>query len=502
MKAKDIKKGTVINSRYEVLYPIGKGGTSHVYLVADKHIGRTLALKVMDRKAIGTLRFARSEIEALRCVRYPLFPAIHDAFGDESNIYIVSEYVRGTSLRDISFTTDLSRDEALLILQQICMALKYLHDMKRPMLYLDLKPDNIIMDDEGRPHLIDFGIAGWLASRHLPVGTPGYSPPEQYEPDAELDERADVFAMGMTYYSIRCKAPPDPDPAKALSNIRHSRILGSSEKSFLARCCAPERERRYTTPEALKQIRRIRSIPDKLRKRTEIAAIALGLLIFSGYVAAALTGRFRQDRAAAQLVEKAAVCMEDGQYTSEGIGIIKACINSRTLSKECEQEFIFEVAVNSMLFEKDYKTAALYFSKLEPDEYPEAADYLELCKLQTGFDHDPERALEVTGKLFSDIIKRSPSKMKYENLIFIAGCYENYDPDPSEGLRKSISVLRLALDEIGTIEEDDAVERAADLVNTKNRLSELIAVKEKRMRIRQKKEKMIGDSNEIKKEYR
>ena len=494
MKRKRLEKGTVINRRYEVLHPIGEGGTSHVYLVADRHIGRTLAMKVMDRKSHGCLRFARSEIETLRRVRYPLFPAIHDAFCDEGNIYIVSEYVKGSTLTGICRGNGLPKDRALYILQEICSALCYLHGMNKPMLYLDLKPDNIIMDEEGLPHLIDFGIACALAERHIPVGTVGYSPPEQYEPDGEMDARTDIFALGMTYYTIRCGIPPDPDPNEALRNIGQSRILGSSEKSFLARCCAYDKEDRYTgTHEVLKQIKHIRSIPNKLRKRIEITAIAAGILISGTYAAGRAIGKLRQDKAAAQLVNEATVCMEDGQYTPEGIGIIKACINSKTLSEECEQEFIFEVAVNSMLIAKDYKSAALYFSKLDRDEYPEASDYLELCKLQTSFDFDADRALEVTGRLFSDIAKRSPSKMKYENMIFIAGCFESYDPDPADGALKALSVLKIATAELDELEKDPSGQMSAELESTRARIDELIAVKERRMMIR---EKMIGETNE------
>ncbi len=497
MKKNGIEKGAVINSRYEVLHPIGEGGTSHVYLVADRHIGRTLAMKVLNRRSNGCMRFARSEIEVLRRVRYPLFPSIYDAFCDDMNIYIVSEYVKGNTLANICKRNGMPVERALYIIQEICSALLYLHGMDRPMLYLDLKPDNIIMDEEGTPHLIDFGIATALAARHIPVGTIGYSPPEQYEPDGVMDERTDIFALGMTYYTIRCGIPPDPDPLKALDDIRQSRILGSSEKSFLARCCAYDKEDRYTgTHEVLRQIRHIRSIPNKLRKRIEITAIAAGILISGSYAAIKAASAIRQDEAAAQLVRKATVCMEDGQYTPEGIGIIKACINSKTLSDECEQEFIFEVAVNSMLIAKDYRTAALYFSKLDIEEYPEASDYLELCKLQTSFEPDTDRALEVTGRLFSDIAKRSPSKMKYENMIFIAGCFESYDPDPADGAKKALSVLKIATDEIGKIEKDSPAEMTQELINTRDRIEELIAVKKRRMTIR---EKMIGETNDNKK---
>ena len=165
--------GNIINSRYEIIRKIGEGGTSRVYLVTDRHIGRYLAMKVMDRKSVGAFAFARSEIESLRAVDHPLIPRIHDAFCEHGSICIVSDHVPGRSLWDMCRGRGLSADDALVIAAGILEALSYLHSMKKPVLYLDLKPENIIISDDGKPHLIDFGIAGCLSARHIPVGTIG-----------------------------------------------------------------------------------------------------------------------------------------------------------------------------------------------------------------------------------------------------------------------------------------------------------------------------------------
>ncbi|MCR5591133.1 MAG: serine/threonine protein kinase [Lachnospiraceae bacterium] len=494
---KVIEKGTVVNKRYEVIGPIGSGGTSDVYLVADRHIGRTLAMKVMDRKCFGAFRFARSEIEALRCIHFPLFPAIHDAFCDSESIFILSEYVKGISLGRMCMGKGMPKDRALAIAERICEALMYLHGLKKPMLYLDLKPDNIIVDAEGLPHLIDFGIAGWIAAGHMPVGTVGYSPPEQYQADGGMDVRTDIFAFGMTYYAIRTGVPPDPDPDTARECIRKSHILRPSEKSFLLRCCAFSKEDRYTcVSEVRKQIRHIRTIPDRFRKRTVITAVVLGVLIGMGYAARTISTRIRQSEASADLVRRATQHMEEGMYTPEGIGIIKACINSGNLPDETEQEFIFEVAVNAMLVAKDYRTAAAYFARLDTDKYPEAADYMELCALQNGFGHDPAKALTVIGKLLMDTAGLAPSKMKYENMIFIAGCYENYDADPAEGAAKALSVLRTAASEIDEITKEEERKDSDELASIRRRIDELMAVKERRLKARMYRAETIGGTNE------
>lgn len=175
--------------------------------------------------------------------------------------------------------------------------------------------------------------------------------------------------------------------------------------------------------------------------------------------------------------------MKDGEYTPEGIRLIRSAIASNVLPEDCEQDFIFEVAANSMFVEHDYKTAALYFSKLDPHEYPDANDYINLCNMQNRFDFERGEAADITGRLFGATLKRRPSKQKYETLIFIAGCYENYEYDEAEGLSKSIAV-------IGTAREEIAGESAKSLSVTEDeykglcsRLDELLEVKEARMKI-------------------
>ncbi len=490
-----IKNGTVIAGRYEVSRKIGSGGTSSVYLVSDKHIGRKLAMKVMDKKGIGAFCFARSEIESLRRVRYPLFPAIHDAFADKRHIYIVSEYVKGRPLWEIIKGVGMGSDSALLLIYRICEALAYLHELDRPMLYLDLKPENVIIDDEGLPHMIDFGIAGWLAEKHVPVGTVGYSPPEQYTGDVGMDARTDIYALGMTYYAIRHGIPPDPDPDETALLIRNSTILRRSEKSFLAKCIAPLMEDRYSDArEVLKQIKHIRSNPYRIRKKTLTLVFTAGFLMLTGFGAQKGILHLRQNKAAEELIKKATEHMQNGQYTPEGIGLIKACINSGTLSEECEQEFIFEVAMNMMLISKDYRGAAGYFARLDPKRYPEADDYVRMCRMQADFDTKRDEVANAVSKMFADIVAASPSKIKYENLIFLALCFENSDEDKTDGLRRAVSVLKIAGDEIDSLEEpypSDLSDEELDKI--RNRIADLRSFKERQLKIRKQNNKMIGD---------
>ncbi len=132
-----------------------------------------------------------------------------------------------------------------------------------------------------------------------------------------------------------------------------------------------------------------------------------------------------------------------------------------------------------MFVSNDYKGAASYFSRLDKKLFPESEDYLALCRLQASFTSATDEAERLAGRLFSEVAKRAPSKNKYENMIFIASCYENFDPDPDEGLKKSLSVLKIAKGELGSKPDEE-------FTDILQRIDDLIFVKERR--IKQKKQ--------------
>ena len=179
--------------------------------------------------------------------------------------------------------------------------------------------------------------------------------------------------------------------------------------------------------------------------------------------------------------------MKDGEYTPEGIRIIKTAIASKVLPKECEQDFIFEVALNAMFVERDYKTAVQYFSKLDSGSYPAASDYIKICKIQNGFDFDRDNTAVIAGKLFAETIRHRPSVQKYETLIFVAECYENYETDEAEGLSKAIAVIDAAKSELDQKGQDEDLPEKEEFERIYRRLEELSTVKRTRIRVINKK---------------
>lgn len=444
-----MKKGELINNRYRVINQIGKGGTSEVYKVYDTHVARELAMKVLRNDNPRYSFLARGEIEMLKAIKYPLFPAIYDAFTAKGRIIIVSEYIYGQRLDEVIKSGGLSRDESLRIIGRIADALNYLHDFKPPILYLDLKPENIILNEDFLPILIDFGIACRLMGQRVCMGTYGYSPPEQYLSDSEtIDERTDIYSLGMTYLAIRSGRAPDTDYNKNVNYIRKSRMLNRCEKAFLLRAVSINKSDRFSSmAEVRREIKRIRDYPKKTVKKVTIITAIASIITACTYISITSGQKAFEKNAAYSMIDDATRYMKDGEYTKEGMGIIKGFVQSGCLSKKTEQEFILEMAKNCLYIQQDYKTAAVYYSKLDDDDYPNAKDYENLCRMMSGFDekYDKEKLI---GIYYNDVLCMNAGEYKYADILIAADMFALYDENRLEGIKKSITVLQSAMEDM------------------------------------------------------
>ena len=209
----------------ELIELIGRGGMGAVYKARQKELDRIVALKILP-PAIGddaafAERFAR-EARALAKLNHPGIITIHD-FGRSDGLYFfVMEFVDGVDLRQLLASGRVSPREALAIVPQICDALQFAHD--HGIVHRDIKPGNILLDRNGRVKVADFGLAKIVgrspdprgetnASAEAPapsdltgvgrtIGTPAYMAPEQVKHPAEVDHRADIYALGVVFYQM------------------------------------------------------------------------------------------------------------------------------------------------------------------------------------------------------------------------------------------------------------------------------------------------------------
>lgn len=204
----------LIAGRYETLERIGGGGMADVHRAEDRTLGRDVAVKVM-RPAFAndpefTERFHR-EAEALGAIEHPNIVRVLDYGTTGEGPFIVMELLSGGTLRDlIRARGRIDQYEAARIAAAIADGLEAAHI--RGVLHRDLKPDNVLLDGEGRPKIADFGIARLAAATAITrtgevLGTPQYLAPEQMTGDV-VDERADVYALGVILYEMLTGTQP------------------------------------------------------------------------------------------------------------------------------------------------------------------------------------------------------------------------------------------------------------------------------------------------------
>ena len=201
-------------NRYRVLRRLGGGGMADVYLAEQTQLARQVVLKVLHphlaRDAEVAERFRR-EAEAAAKLVHPHVCAILDYGSTDEVVFTVMPYLPGGSLADLiqkTRTVDAARTAA--VAAQVSCALDYAH--RRGIVHRDVKPDNVLFDEDGNAALTDFGIAtarfhGRLTASGRAMGTPHYMSPEQAMGKL-IDGRSDLYAVGVMMYEALVGFPP------------------------------------------------------------------------------------------------------------------------------------------------------------------------------------------------------------------------------------------------------------------------------------------------------
>ncbi|HEV7771303.1 MAG TPA: protein kinase [Solirubrobacterales bacterium] len=206
--------GTVLSGRYKLEAKLGSGGMSTVYLARDRTLDRAVAVKVMHREMseqADQLERFRQEARAVAKLSHPNVVAVIDAGEDGGFPYIVFEYVEGETLKQrIARIGALDPQEALAYAIEIARGLTVAHG--RSMVHRDIKPQNVLIDAEGRAKLTDFGISrqleqdGMTATGRV-LGTTDYVAPEQAM-GHPADLRSDIYSLGVVLYEMLVGAVP------------------------------------------------------------------------------------------------------------------------------------------------------------------------------------------------------------------------------------------------------------------------------------------------------
>jgi eukaryotic-like serine/threonine-protein kinase len=220
-----LQPGAVLQGRYKITGILGVGGMGSVYQARDMNfpnVMRHVAVKEMLNLAADpglremTLRNFEREANILAELSHPSIPKIFDYFSSKDRAYLVMEYINGRDLEALvnSMPNFLPIDMVQKWALQLCDVLSYLHTHQpEPIIFRDVKPSNIMIDQHGNVRLIDFGIAkSFQANQNkgTMIGTEGYSPPEQYK--GEASPQGDLYAAGATFHHILTRRDPRLEP--------------------------------------------------------------------------------------------------------------------------------------------------------------------------------------------------------------------------------------------------------------------------------------------------
>ena len=291
--------------RYPVTGVLGRGGIGEVLQVYDPDLGRAIAVKILRDSRDPVMRRAFAfEARVLGHLQHPHIVPVHElGTDDEGRPYFTMLRIDGRTLHDR--LAELARtpridatDELLDAFTKLCSAVAYAHD--RGVLHLDLKPANVMLGRYGQVQLVDWGLARladphacdledlaglresgldvgadeagdvWMPGSHRVMGTPAYMPPEQaFGPRAELDRRADVYALGAILYHILCRLPPylgedaatlfaqlgagPPTPPRRRAPDPIARYIPAALEAICLRAMARDPAKRYATVDELRR---------------------------------------------------------------------------------------------------------------------------------------------------------------------------------------------------------------------------------------------------------
>ncbi len=198
----------------ELIKLLGAGGMGSVFLAEHNTLQMNVAIKVLaphlneDQQFI--VRFYREAQQTAR-LEHPNIVRVFGVNEDKGYHFIIMNYIDGTSLEELLTRTSISEKIAIIYLLQTLAALDYAH--KENIVHRDIKPANLMLSKKGKIKITDFGLVRNISRKmgimqeNVALGTPAYMPPEQWEND-EIDNRADIFAAGVTLYNLLTNAHP------------------------------------------------------------------------------------------------------------------------------------------------------------------------------------------------------------------------------------------------------------------------------------------------------
>lgn len=384
--------GSLIGGKYEILTEVGRGGMSVVYLAMDRNLGTQWAVKEVQKQVRGRnnevfIQSALAEADMLKKLSHPALPRIVDIIDSPDTICIVMDFIPGESMDMVLKREGAQPEEKVLDwAKQLCEVLGYLHNRVPPIIYRDMKPNNIKYADN-RLRVFDFGIAkeykGLNAKDTVRLGTRGYAAPEAFLENAHTDARSDIYSLGVTLYHMLTGKGPHEVIVQQYPIRYWNPTLSAGLEAIISKCVDPVPANRFQScaelmsaledPEAWDPDNK-KDLRKKFRRFLCMAGVA-ALLLGGG----ALFGRLESNEAEANyLAAMSAAAKETDHdtkisYYQDAIGYMPGAFDAYEgmVSAFKEDDSAFSVNEESELLTPLKKNIA------QLQQYPE--EYVELC---------------------------------------------------------------------------------------------------------------------------
>lgn len=245
----------VLGDRYQLQKLLSKNPSRQTWLVVDLECQEQVVVKVLTFGAVvdwTNVKLFEREAEVLKQLNYPQIPRYRDYFCKNSQFVLVEDYICGVSFKELLTQEGrkFSEQEIEHIAKEILLLLIYLHEQNPPVLHRDIKPSNLILGNDGRVHLVDFGAVqnrvAAVGATFTVIGTYGYAPMEQFSDRAT--PATDLYALGATLIHLATGTSPADLPQKELRiQFKNYVSLSPFLIQWLEHLTEPAPERRPST---------------------------------------------------------------------------------------------------------------------------------------------------------------------------------------------------------------------------------------------------------------
>jgi len=470
----------IIGEKYRLIRPLGKGGMSRVFLAEDLRLHMKWAVKVINCSEEYLLESFMAEANVLRSVRQENLVRITDIFRWEGNVCIVMDYIEGVKLSDlIKKKPEIVKRNAFDFTISLMHALEALHERQNPIIYRDMKPDNIMVRPDLTVCLIDFGTAMLFRKREKErsLGTKNYAAPEQIR--GHFGVRSDIYSLGKTMEKMDpglkdgamravIKKAVNEDPGKRYGSVREmeralKRIGGRKTRLIIA---ATAFAAAITLFAALKW-------GMDLKKEKALTADLYRVTLESGneavhtgdlkagedyYLKAILNINGYEEEAYRKLLS----LYRKEKLTGEGLERMDSYIESGYGHADKMKRLLYECGVAAFEDLKDFKKAKEYFKASDSEEFPEITYLYFISDHLSSLDKNPDRIIKCIKDFrdYTDLLK-DPAREAEDRLICMNACMTlSEELSDSEGqasavlIREGYEQGKKYMDHKETYEED------------------------------------------------